>query len=54
MFKRFAWENGRIVLVMGYSLTVYKNGLTEDMLNKVELTWEGPEDCECRNVLYPT
>lgn len=37
--RRFVFDNGRIVVVLGYSVTIYDQALTADDLSRVEHTW---------------
>lgn len=49
MFKRYSLDNGRTILVNGYSITNYYEALTPEELGKMEWTWSHAPDCKLIN-----
>lgn len=49
MFKRYSLDNGRTILVNGYSITNYLEPLTEENLSKMEWTWSHAADAKLLN-----
>lgn len=44
MFKRYSFDNGRTILVNGYSITNYAEPLTKEELTRMEWTWSHAPD----------
>jgi len=39
LFRRYIFDDGKTLLTMGYSVTMYDHPLTSDDLTKIEYTW---------------